>query len=147
MNKEKQLLVEISTGELLDKITILELKIQNFSNQAQLENVSRELEHLRKVFFENICLTQELLNLMQELRYINKMLWELEDNIRELERKNQFDKEFIETARQIYLTNNNRIEIKKKICIITCSKFFEEKNYSNGNVSNQLGNRVCLDKK
>lgn len=128
-NNTKPIFVEISVGELVDKITILELKAEHFVDQSRLKNVRFELTHLKQVYKQNVCLSQQLLNLTSELQSINEKLWRLENKIRHCERNSIFDSEFIEIARSIYLTNALRADVKKKINKITASRIIDEKNY------------------
>jgi len=122
--------VEVSNGEIVDKVTILELKLLNITNTEKLINIQKEFDELNP-------LLEELFNkyspLIQhhylELANINSQLWGIEDDIRECELKSQFDNIFIELARSVYITNDKRCEVKKKINILTNSGFIEEKSY------------------
>jgi hypothetical protein len=122
--------VEISNGELLDKLTILELKIQNIKNTKKLANVYtefNELNPLAEVLFESY--DSDLQNHYTELEYINTQLWKIEDDIRECERNKDFGSKFVDLARSVYITNDKRCEVKKIINLLTESGFVEEKSY------------------
>lgn len=119
--------IEVSTGELVDKVTILDIKKEKFKDAKKLKNVKKEFAILSKdmknagIDFDNIF--------YQQLKNINLKLWDIEDNIRKKETKKEFDKEFIELARGIYFNNDKRAVIKKKINIQYNSKIKEEKEY------------------
>lgn len=122
--------VTISSGELIDKISILMLKKEFITNKDQLTNINFELNTLKPLIKKHKLDNIEIDKLTNELYEINKELWVIEDDIREKEKKAAFDKEFIELARSVYFTNDKRSEIKKKINIISGSKIMEEKSYS-----------------
>ena len=122
--------VEVSNGELLDKLTILELKMSNISDDKKLINVKKEyneLSPLAKLLFEKF--KDELLKKYKELALINSQLWKIEDDIRECEKNKKFDEKFVELARAVYFTNDKRSDVKKQINILTGSGFIEEKSY------------------
>ena len=122
--------VEISNGELLDKISILELKILKIEDEEKLVNVYKEFDTLNPLvveLFENN--DSQLQNHYLELAEINGKLWDIEDWIRDCEREKRFDKEFVELARSVYITNDKRCEVKKLINILTSSGLVEEKSY------------------
>jgi len=122
--------IEVSNGELLDKLTILELKIKNIKDTDKLVNVYKEfneLNPLAKELFEKN--NSDLQNHYLALAEVNGELWNIEDDIRECERNKDFGDKFIALARAVYITNDKRCEIKKIINIITGSKFIEEKGY------------------
>ena len=124
------MLVEISNGELLDKISILELKILKIEDEEKLVNVYKEFDTLNPLvveLFENH--DSQLQNHYLELAKINGELWNIEDWIRDCEREKRFDKEFVELARSVYITNDKRCEVKKLINILTSSGLVEEKSY------------------
>lgn len=124
------MLVEISNGELLDKITILELKLLKIEDKEKLINVQNEfdtLNPLAKELFEKY--DGQLQNHYLELAKINGELWDIEDWIRDCEREKRFDKEFVELARSVYITNDKRCEVKKLINLMTSSGLVEEKSY------------------
>ena len=121
----------ISLGELVDKITILEIKTENISDQVKIKNVSNELEIL-KARLED-CLngqeTKRLKPLKSELSQVNKLLWSIEDEIRECEKDKNFGTNFIKLARAVYVTNDRRATIKKNINVLFGSDLIEEKSY------------------
>jgi len=122
--------VEVSNGELLDKLTILELKMSNISDDKKLINVKKEfneLNPLAKLLFEKF--KDELLVKYKELALINSQLWKIEDDIRECEKNKNFAEKFVELARAVYFTNDKRSDVKKQINILTGSGFIEEKSY------------------
>jgi hypothetical protein len=122
----------ISLGELVDKITILEIKKERIQDENKLKNVIVELNALRKVLSK--CLSNKeynnLLKLLEELKQINLKLWVIEDEIRDWERKKEFGSEFIKLARSVYFTNDERANIKKNINILFGSTLVEEKSYN-----------------
>ena len=124
------MLVEVSNGELLDKISILELKMLKIEDEEKLFNIKKEFETLNPLvvnLFENY--DSQLQNHYLELAKINGELWDIEDWIRDCEREKRFDKEFVELARSVYITNDKRCEVKKLINIETSSGLVEEKSY------------------
>jgi hypothetical protein len=124
------MLVEISNGELLDKISILELKILRIEDEEKLVNIKKEFETLNPLVIELFESNDgQLQNHYLELAKINGELWDIEDWIRDCEREKRFDKEFVELARSVYITNDKRSEIKKIINILTSSGLVEEKSY------------------
>ena len=123
--------VEISNGELLDKITILELKLNRIKDKDKLVNIQKEFDTLNSLAQELFEKHDSYLqNLYVELSSINGRLWDIEDWIRECEKENRFDKEFVELARSVYITNDKRSEVKKTINILTNSGLVEEKSYN-----------------
>jgi hypothetical protein len=122
--------VEISIGELLDKLSILYIKSKFITDPIKLLNVQKEirvLEPLSQEFFSS----PEIKNLFGELETVNFQLWKIEDDIREKEKSQEFDQEFIDLARAVYFTNDRRAEIKKQINLQTGSNLVEEKSYQN----------------
>ena len=125
--KKKIINAPISIGELVDKITILEIKKNKLQN-SKLENVLKELSFLRKLMEKHqIEITD---NLFTQLKEINLTLWNIEDQIRIKEKKKEFDNIFIELARSVYFTNDKRSEIKKRINLLSNSEISEEKSYA-----------------
>lgn len=126
------MLVEISPGELLDKISILELKMLKIEDKVKLKNIKKEFETLNplvvKLFEDN---DGQLQNHYLELANINGQLWDIEDWIRECEQRKDFGAEFIQLARSIYVTNDRRSQVKKIINTLTGSDLVEEKSYKN----------------
>jgi len=122
--------VEVSNGELLDKLTILELKLSNISDVQKLTNIQKEHDELNPLagqLFDTYG--EELKNLYKQLAKINSELWTIEDDIRECERNKDFGSDFVSLARAVYFTNDKRSEIKKSINLLTGSGFVEEKSY------------------
>ena len=122
--------IEVSNGELLDKISILELKLLKIEDEDKLVNIRKEFETLNPLvqeLFEKY--DGQLQNHYLELAKINGQLWDIEDWIRDCEREKRFDKEFVELARSVYITNDKRSEVKKTINILTGSGLVEEKSY------------------
>ena len=122
--------VEVSNGELLDKLSILELKLKNIKDNGKLINIKNEhvgLSPLCNNLFDNYG--NELRSLYVKLSEINAELWKIEDDIRECERNKDFGDEFVRLARAVYFTNDKRSEVKKSINLLTESGFVEEKSY------------------
>ena len=122
--------VVLSVGELIDKITILQLKMKFIKNKEQLKNIRNELGTLKPLLKENNLETPKINELFAELYEINLELWKIEDKIREKERQSDFSDEFISLARSVYFTNDKRADIKKKINLISGSELIEEKSYA-----------------
>lgn len=125
-----KLLVEVAPGELIDKITILEIKLQNIKDEAKLANVRREYEILMETFRDNIEQTSDLRALMDELRAANQKIWDIEDDIRDLERAKDFGDAFVAVARSVYRSNDARAATKRKINELLNSVIVEEKSYA-----------------
>ena len=123
------LLTPVSPGEVIDKITILQIKYEKINNKNKLKNIKNELSLLLPLINKKKYETLEIQNLMKNLKKVNHSLWNIEDNIREKENFKEFDDEFIELARSVYKTNDKRAEIKKKINLLTKSDIIEEKSY------------------
>ena len=119
--------IEISIGELVDKITILQIKIERIKDAKKISNVKKEYEILKTYLSETSI--SEHSTLYIDLKKINEALWEIEDKIRIKEQKKEFDEDFIQLARSVYYKNDVRSEIKKEINLITGSKLIEEKEY------------------
>ena len=122
--------VPISWGELFDKITILQIKLENLTSKDALENVEREFKQLRSIFIKYFPESTEAKQLEEELKQINQQLWDIEDKIRDKERNRSFDDEFIQLARSVYIINDERSRIKRKINDFFGSEFVEEKSYA-----------------
>tara|TARA_B100001996_G_scaffold21704_1_gene17310 strand:- start:2951 stop:3340 length:390 start_codon:yes stop_codon:yes gene_type:complete len=120
---------DISIGELVDKITILEIKSIKIKNKDKLKNVKFELKILNQIL-NKLDLTEDVLTAKKELYKINLEMWEIEDKIRIFEKENKFDDEFIELARKVYKTNDNRSRVKKKLNLLLSSDLIEEKDYA-----------------
>ena len=121
--------VPISPGELLDKITILQIKSERISDPAKVANVRTELDLLQKVWNEAVEADDEIAALTAQLKAINEKLWEIEDDIRDEERNKRFGDRFIELARAVYVTNDERANAKKKVNLHLNSTIVEEKSY------------------
>ena len=123
-------LIPVSWGELFDKITILQIKIENLQEKNALKNVKTEYDQLYKIYNSNFLEDEKAKLLMVSLTQINKKLWDIEDKIRDKERIKKFDEEFIELARNVYFTNDKRSKIKRDINETFGSTIIEEKSYS-----------------
>lgn len=124
-----EILIPISPGELLDKITILQIKAERISDPAKVANVQAELEMLNRVWNDRVEVDAEITALTAELKAINEALWEVEDDIRDEERNQRFGERFIELARAVYVTNDERAAAKKKVNLHLNSTIVEEKSY------------------
>ncbi len=124
-----QLQVPVSVGEVLDKITILQIKLAHISDAAKRTNIQNELDALLPLVAGDAFTTDQMQALMAELKLVNEALWDIEDDIREKEAAKSFDAEFIRLARAVYTTNDKRAEIKKQINLATGSALVEEKSY------------------
>ncbi len=122
--------VEVSAGELVDKITILEIKAERIADPDKVANVQRELRSLVAARSAALPSSRELDELTAELRGINERLWEIEDDIRDCERKSDFGERFIELARAVYRTNDRRAAAKRGINELLGSELVEEKDYA-----------------
>ncbi len=128
--KLNKLLAEISAGELVDKITILEIKKEKIKDQDKLIDVEKELISLNNTFKKNISQSDNLKNMINDLKEINLKLWDIEDGKREAEKNKKFDNEFIELARNVYKLNDERAKIKLKINQFLGSNIKEVKSYN-----------------
>ncbi len=124
-----EILIPISPGELLDKITILQIKSERIADAAKVANVRTELDLLLKVWGESVEDDDEIRALSAELKSVNEALWEIEDDIRDEERNRRFGERFIELARAVYVTNDERANAKKKVNLHLNSSIVEEKSY------------------
>ena len=124
-----QLQVPVSVGEVLDKITILQIKLAHISEAAKRANIQNELDALLPLVAGDAFTTDQMQPLIAELKSVNEALWDIEDDIREKEAAKSFDAEFIRLARAVYITNDKRAEIKKQINLATGSALVEEKSY------------------
>jgi len=127
-NLPQDILVPISVGELMDKITILEIKFERIKNPSQLKNIVHELEALQAVPLGDIDRTT-LDKLSAELKRVNAKLWDIEDAIRDCEARGDFGPSFIELARAVYRLNDERSRLKKAINRASGSRIVEEKSY------------------
>jgi transcriptional regulator of nitric oxide reductase len=121
--------VPVSPGEVLDKITILEIKSERMSDPDKVANVRRELALLRETWAQAVTEDDVIRRLHAELKEINETLWDIEDHIRDKERAREFDERFIELARSVYFTNDRRSEVKKQLNLHLGSQIIEEKSY------------------
>lgn len=118
--------IEVSIGEIVDKLTILRIKKNNITDEGKLFNVITEYDYLYDVVFNQLKIeSDDFYNLL----LVNERLWDIEDLIRDKERDKVFDTEFIELARSVYVTNDKRAELKKEINLKYGSLFVEEKSY------------------
>lgn len=120
--------VPISIGEVIDKITILEIKKEKIQDQNKLSNINNEYDVLKNKI-SGLEITEEIDLLIKDLKEVNLSLWNVEDKLRILEKNNQFDDEFIDNARSVYKLNDERFSLKKKINLLTQSNLIEEKSY------------------
>lgn len=135
--------IEVSNGEIIDKLTILTIKKENIRDEKKLINIKKELEYLTEKSIIIGCSS----DLYFKLYKINKKLWDIEDQLREKEQNNEFNNRFTELARLVYITNDERAEIKKQINNITGSLFVEEKSYnkySTPSLSGYTGNITTI---
>tara|TARA_Y100000590_G_C15533552_1_gene944111 strand:- start:282 stop:683 length:402 start_codon:yes stop_codon:yes gene_type:complete len=130
-NKSKKILAEISAGELLDKLSILEIKIDKITDQKNKVLVNKEYMILKEVRDTNIIINDEIGLLYKEIKKTNLTLWDIEDKIRILEKEKKFGKDFIELARSVYINNDKRSKIKSKINNLLGSNIKEIKQYTN----------------
>jgi hypothetical protein len=118
--------IEVSNGEIIDKLTIIQIKLERIKDKSKLTNLMKEYLELKSA-------AEQILNdedpLYKALYKVNCTLWDIEDRIRDLERNKDFGEEFIKTARSVYIHNDKRSEVKREINIKTFSGFTEEKSY------------------
>jgi transcriptional regulator of nitric oxide reductase len=125
----KNVHVPVSPGEVLDKITILEIKSERMSDPEKVANVKVELALLQETWANSVSEDSVINDLHAQLKEINEALWEIEDDIRDKERAREFDERFIELARNVYFTNDRRSKIKKDLNLHLGSEIVEEKSY------------------
>jgi hypothetical protein len=118
--------IEVSNGEIIDKLTIIQIKLERIKDVSKLRNLKKEFEELKSA--GNLILNIED-PLYKALYEVNCELWDIEDHIRDLERNKNFGEDFIDTARAVYIKNDRRSEVKREINIKTSSGFIEEKSY------------------
>ena len=118
--------IEVSNGEIIDKLTIIQIKLERIKDKAKLANLQKEYNELFDVSSAIISKSDTLYKSLYE---VNCELWDIEDHIRDLERKKDFSNDFVSTARAVYVKNDRRSEIKREINIKTSSGFIEEKSY------------------
>lgn len=119
--------IEVSIGEIVDKLSILKIKKNNILDVIKLNNITTEYNYLNDIVFDQLKISEED---FFKLVLINEKLWKIEDDIRDMERNKTYDIEFIKLARSVYFTNDVRAEIKKEINLKYGSLFVEEKSYS-----------------
>ena len=124
------ILIEIAPGELIDKLTILEIKKANITDPAKLRNVQHEYDVLFRVLTEQVPPSADLTGLTAQLKAINEELWKIEDDIRDCERARDYGQRFIELARAVYHTNDRRAAVKRRINELLDSAIIEEKSYA-----------------
>lgn len=121
--------VKVSPGELIDKLTILELKLENITDPVKLDNVRREYDALNQIRERDITPSTKLEQLTREIRSVNRHIWVIEDDIRMCENNHLFDAKFIELARSVYFKNDLRARLKREINELLGAEFYEEKSY------------------
>jgi len=124
-----EILVPVSFGELLDKIAILQIKSERMSDEAKLANVRKELDALSATWLAHPAAGHDIVNLRAQLKSVNESLWDIEDDIRRCEQRQDFGAEFIRLARAVYFENDERASIKKQINLALGSTYVEEKSY------------------
>jgi hypothetical protein len=129
-NKSKKILSEISAGELLDKISILEIKLSKVKNEADLKEINKEYKLLKEVESSNINHSEEIEKLFNEIKEVNITLWDIEDKIRICEKNKLFEKDFVELSRGVYKNNDKRAKIKSSINKLLGSNIREIKQYA-----------------
>jgi hypothetical protein len=122
--------IKVSVGDFLDKLTILEIKSAKIQNRNKLKSINYELSVLRQAWKSSPFSHHDLSEETARLKRVNESLWDIEDHIRDKERHKTFDKEFIELARSIYITNDERATIKREINLKVNSELVEEKSYA-----------------
>jgi hypothetical protein len=118
--------IEVSNGEIIDKLTIIHIKLERIKNKDKLKNLQNEFKILSEAALSIIDTSDDLYRALYD---VNCELWDIEDHIRDLERKKDFGNDFIETARAVYVKNDKRSELKREINIKTSSGLIEEKSY------------------
>ena len=122
------MMIEVSNGEILDKFSILTIKLANIRDYDKIKNVEKEIKIIEPMF-DSISKDLKIKDLFEMLLEVNKKLWIIEDNIREHERNKNFGESFIELARNVYITNDIRATLKKEINFLSNSKIIEDKSY------------------
>jgi len=129
MKKNSKIVAEISAGELLDKISILEIKLEKIKNEESKAEIDKEYKMLKLTLEDNINLTEDIADLSNEIKTVNLTLWNIEDELRKCEKNKDFGKTFVELARAVYFNNDKRAKIKSKINSILGSNIKEVKHY------------------
>ena len=128
-NKSKKIQSEISAGELLDKISILEIKLEKIKNKNSQKEIHKEYKILKDIQNSSIELTDTIKDLLKSIKEINLILWDIEDKLRICEKNKDFGKDFIKSAREVYINNDKRSKIKSEINRILGSNIKEIKQY------------------
>jgi hypothetical protein len=118
--------IEVSNGEIIDKLTIIQIKLERIKDVSKLRNLKKEFEELKGAGSSVLSMEDPLYKALYE---VNCELWDIEDRIRDLERKKDFGADFVSTARSVYFKNDKRSEVKREINLKTSSGFIEEKSY------------------
>jgi hypothetical protein len=118
--------IEVSNGEIIDKLTIIQIKLERIKDTLKLKNLKKEFDELKSAASSVLSMEDPLYKALYE---VNCELWNIEDHIRDLERKKDFGDDFINTARSVYFKNDKRSDVKREINIRTSSGFIEEKSY------------------
>jgi hypothetical protein len=126
----KEITVPVSPGELLDKITILRIKSKRMSDAQKLENVRAELRALEQIWNASPCAAVDVARDVGALLAVNERLWSIEDDIRDKERAKSFDADFVRLARAVYIENDERAAIKRRLNVALGSSLIEEKSYA-----------------
>ena len=129
--KSKKILTEVSAGELLDKISILEIKLDKIKDNENLQTIDKEYKSLNETKKTHLVVTPDVQNLINQLKDINLKLWSIEDEKRICEKNKDFSKKFIELARSVYINNDKRAKIKSEINKLLGSNIKEVKKYVN----------------
>ena len=129
--KSKKILTEISAGELLDKISILEIKLDKINDKENLHEINKEYKSLNDTKKSHLKITPDIQNLINQLKDVNIKLWSIEDEKRICEKNKDFSKKFIELARNVYINNDKRAKIKSEINKLLGSNIKEVKEYAN----------------
>ncbi len=122
--------VEVSAGEFLDKLTILKIKTERIHDTAQLRNINYELDVLRQAWVDSPLSQKDVSLDLKDLKEVNEKLWDIEDRLRGMEARKQFDDEFVQLARSVYRLNDKRAAIKRRLNELFGSKMVEEKSYT-----------------
>ena len=130
INKSKKILSEISAGELLDKISILEIKLNKIKNKDGLVEIKKDYDSLKMTRESNIKMDNQIHSLFEEIKKVNSKLWDIENGIRECEKTKNFSEKFIELSRAVYINNDKRAKIKLQINEKLGSNIKEIKQYS-----------------
>jgi hypothetical protein len=129
MNAMNEIRVPVSFGEVIDKITILEIKSERIADAGKLANIRRELDALESTWAQSPCAQTDISALRAALKCVNERLWDIEDDIREKEAAQAFDADFVRMARSVYFENDERARIKREINTALGSALVEEKSY------------------